>query len=483
MERILDDVEPKLVFKYFEDLTRIPRDSGNEEMVCEYLFQFAQSHGFEYYKDEAKNVLLKVPATKGYENKPVVIIQGHMDMVCEKNEGTSHDFTREPISFEVEDDKIIAKETTLGADDGIGIAFALALAADETACHPPLEIVCTSDEERGMTGAEAFDTGLLKGRTLVNLDADDEGIFIAGSAGGPVIRIEIPIVKEKAVDGMKALHISVKGLMGGHSGEDIHRGRANANKLLNRILAAVGREVAYSLSDISGGLKYNAIPREASAIIYVGENDIKKTVDIVNKMEGAFKAEYYSTEPGLYVTAGIIKGNGTTLNEDSKNRINDFIMFSECGIIRMHAELEGVESSVSVGTVRLEGDNAVILTMTRSSVESIYMDTYYKVIRLAEMMGGTTEIMSNCPEWEFNPKSKIIDLFSSVYEELFCKKAKILVLHAGLECGVIGKKIPEYVDMIAAGPDIRNLHTVGEYVTISSVQKFWKLFKEVFKRL
>ncbi len=485
MERVLAGLEPKEVFGYFEDLTRIPRESGNEDMVCDYLIHFAEENGFAWQKDEMKNLLIRVPATEGYEDHPTVIVQGHIDIVCEKNAGTVHDFTKDPVKVEIEGDKVIAKETTLGADDGMGIALAMALATDKTACHPPLELVCTSDEERGMTGVEEFDASVLKGRVLINLDADDEGVFVVGCAGGPVVRIELPISWEKAESGFEPIHIQIKGLKGGHSGEDIHRGRANSNKLLIRLLGAVGRKMPYRVSDISGGLKYNAIPREAEAVIYVPAAQKTEALAVAAEMEKIFKSEFYSIENDLEVTAeAFAEGSEKVLTADAQSRLADFIMLSDCGIVRMSPQLEGVvESSVSVGVVRLEGEKAVVLTMTRSSTESMYMDMYYKIVRLAEIMGGTTEMMSNCPEWEFNPNSEIKKLFENVYREMFQKEPKLLVLHAGLECGVFAKKIPEYVDMIAAGPDIRDLHTPGEYVTISSVQKFWKFFKEVFKNL
>lgn len=485
MNRVLAEIEPNNVFHFFEDLTRIPRGSGNEDMVCSYLIKFAEDNGFSWAKDEMKNLLIRVPATSGYENHPTVIIQAHTDIVCEKNENTIHDFEKDPVKVEIDGDKIIAKETTLGADDGMGIAIAMALATDKTASHPPLELVFTSDEERGMTGVEAFDASVLKGRTLINLDADDEGVFVVGCAGGPVVRIEIPVSWEPVGSGFEPVHIRVHGLKGGHSGEDIHRGRANSNKLLVRILNAIGRSMDYRISQISGGLMYNAIPREAEALIYAPAGQISEVISLTAEMQDIFKNEYRSIENDLEAIATPCDAKAEkVLKADAQKRLVDFITLSECGIVRMSPQLEGVvESSVSLGVVRLEDEKAVVLTMTRSSTESMYMNMYYNIVRLAELAGGTTQMMSNCPEWEFNPNSAIKELFGSVYEEMFNKKPKFLVLHAGLECGVFAKKIPEYVDMIAAGPDIRDLHTPGEYVTISSVQRFWKFFKEALRRL
>ncbi len=485
MDRVLKDLEPKLVLEYFEDLTRIPRGSGNEDQVCDYLIKFAEKNGFSWHKDHMKNLLIRVPATPGYEDHPTVIVQGHTDMVCEKNADTVHDFEKDPIKMEIEGDKIIAKETTLGADDGIGIALAMAIASDKTIPHPPLELVCTSDEERGMTGVEAFDTSLLKGRILINLDATDEGVFVVGCAGGPVVRVEIPIAYEKAPQGYAPIHIKITGLKGGHSGEDIHRGRANSIKLISRIINDIGRNMPYKMAEITGGLKYNAIPREAQAILLVPNDTKEKAIDIAKKMTENFAREYYSIENDLLVTAEEInKTYETVLTDISATKIMDFITLAQCGIVRMNHQLEGVvESSVSLGVINLEGDKAVIQTMTRSSSESMYMDMYYNIERLAQNVGAKTFIMSNCPEWEYNPHSAIKNVFESTFEEIFNKKPKFLVLHAGLECGVFAKKIPEYVDMIAAGPDLRDLHTPGEYIIISSLQRFWQFFKEVFKKL
>jgi len=485
MKRILENIEPCYVFRYFEDLTRIPRGSGNEDMVCEYLIKFAKDHEFTYYKDDMKNVLINVPAPPGYENHPVIILQAHTDMVCEKNEETIHDFTKDPIKIEIEGDKVIAKETTLGADDGMGIALAMALATDPEAAHPALEIVCTSDEERGMSGVEFFDASVLKGRTLINLDADDEGVFVVGCAGGPVIRTEIPVVWENVTDEFIPLQIKIAGLKGGHSGEDIHRGRGNSNILLNRILRRIESAMHYYISEVSGGLQYNAIPREAEATIFVPNKNLEEVLKIVNEMTAIFKNEYYLIEDDMKISVEkVVAVSRRVLSKESQKRFMNFITFSECGITRMNLQLDGVvESSVSVGVVRTEADKLIVMTMTRSSMKSMYMEMYYKIVKLAQEVKGKIQILNNCPEWEFNPKSEVKQLFEKTYEEIFDKKPKVTVLHAGLECGIFAKKIPEYVDMIAVGPDIRDLHTPGEYVFISSVQKFYKFFKEVFKRL
>lgn len=491
MERVLQNIEPKEVLAYFEDLSRIPRESGNEMAVTDYLISFAKEHGLKWYRDDFLNVLIRKKATRGYENRPGVILQGHTDMVCEKNGDTVHDFTKDPIKLVVEGDRITADGTTLGADDGIGIAIALAFMADEKSEHPDLELLCTSDEERGMGGVEGFDVNLLKGRILINLDADDEGVFVVGCAGGPAVRTEIPVTREEVLLNRVAMRVEVRNLKGGHSGEDIHRGRANSIKLMGRILMALEREVELQLVDITGGLKYNAIPREAEALIYVKNEDVEKAQIIVGKMQEIFRNEYYLTDKDVTLNAIILhdeknefNGGNKPLNKASLKALINYVCFAETGIVRMNMELKDtVESSVSLGVIRMEKDKVIFETLTRSSIESVYMEMYYKLQRLAESVGGETILMSNCPEWEYNPDSYIKSVFEETYKRMYGKDPEIWILHAGLECGVFKKKIFGAIDMIAAGPDVRDLHTPGEYFTISSLSRFWDFFREAMKSI
>lgn len=486
--RVLQDIEPKEVFRYFEDLTRIPRESGNEGQAVKYLIAFAKKNGLEWYLDEYLNVLIRKKASPGYEGHPGVILQGHSDMVCEKNAGTQHDFEKDPIKIEIEGDKIIAKETTLGADDGIGVALALALLADKNAQHPALELVCTSDEERGMVGAENFDIGLLKGKILINLDANEEGVFIVGCAGGPAISTEIPLEREAAAEGLKAIRLKLSGLLGGHSGEDINRGRANSIKLMVRLLMAIQRELPFKLADFRAGLKYNAIPREAETLILVSEKDVEKVQSVVAETGADLKKEYRVADKDIAVSAvadgDALTYQGDVLTEKSTEALLDYICFAESGILRMDMEFKDtVESSVSIGNIHLDDDKAILQTLTRSSLKSVYMETYYKIERLAKHVGGTLSLMSNCPEWEYDPNSSIKEIFNETYRKMYGKDANNLIIHAGLECGVFKKNAVSPLDMIAAGPDARNLHTPGEYLSISSTARFWDFFQEVIKRI
>lgn len=483
-KRILEHVEPVEVFRYFEDLTRIPRESGNEAAVCQYLAEFAQAHHLEYTTDDAHNIIMRKPAGQGFADRPGVILQAHMDMVCEKNAGVEHNFDTDPIAVTVEGDKVIAKETTLGADDGIGVALALAVLADDSRAYPALEFVCTADEERGMTGVEALDCSGLQGEILINLDSDDEGIFIIGCAGGPVVKVFLPIRRETAPGDAAFLEIGVTGLLGGHSGEDIHRCRANSIKLLSRILSTVRESVDFALADCMGGLKYNAIPREARAVIAVDPADVETVTRMVASYQAIVSKEYRFSDPEIVISCTPAEPAAQVLTRDSRDSLLDYLYFTQSGVIRMNPEFpEIVESSVSLGVVRLEAEQAVIQVMTRSSVKSMYEEMFHHIRRLTERHGATYQVMSCCPEWEYDPDSRVKRIAGELYEELFGRTPKYLILHAGVECGDLGEKAPRKLDMISMGPDIRNLHAPGEYVTISSMKTFWKFFREFLVRL
>ena len=439
-DRILGNTEPKEVFHYFEDLTCIPRESGNEAAVCAYLVEFAKAHGLEYQTDDAHNIIMRRSAGKGFEDRAGVILQAHMDMVCEKNAGVEHDFAKDPISFEIEGDKIIARDTTLGADDGIGVALALAILADKSREYPALEFVCTADEERGMTGVEAFDVSTLR--------------------------------------------ISVRGLLGGHSGEDIHRCRANSIKLLCRLLYTLKESVALSLVDFMGGLKYNAIPREAEAIIAVPAGDVAKVEELTAAYQTVVAKEYRFSDPDISITCAAADAARQVMTKASRDGLLNYLYFTQSGIVRMNPEFPDiVESSVSLGVVRLEAEQAVIHVMTRSSMKSMYEEMFCHIRRLTELHGATYEVMSCCPEWEYDPDSGVKKTCGELYQKLYGKAPKYMVLHAGLECGELGEKAPRKLDMISLGPDVRNLHSPGEYVTISSTQKVWHFLRELLCQL
>ncbi len=483
-DRLLVHTEPVDVFRYFEDLTFIPRESGNEKEVSDYLVSFAKEHNLEYHQDAYYNVLIRKEASSGYEEHPGVIVQAHMDMVCEKNEDVIHDFKKDPIVFEVEDDRIIAKNTTLGADDGIGVAFGLALLADDSVRHPAIELVCTSDEERGMQGIENFDFSQLRGDYVINIDSDDEGMLVVGCAGGPVVKVELPIKRIPADHSKTYYKVMIRGLRGGHSGEDIHRGRANANKLLVRVLKELERKINFNLSNITGGLKYNAIPRNAEAVIGIAAEDNLVLKEIIQKYNDVFHDEYRINDPGILVDLIPQEGIDFTLDLASKRKLLDYIDFTETGIVRMDQDYpQFVESSVSLGTVAIINDRAELWIMTRSSKKSQYTAMFQKIISLTEAFGGLYEVMSECPAWEFDSESQLKKKFEMIYREMYGKDPSFMILHAGVEPSEFAEKVGRKLDMISLGPDIRDLHAPGEYVSISSTQRVWECFKRLIESL
>lgn len=486
-ERVMDNIEPKVVFKYFQDLSEIPRGSGNEKKASEYIIEFAKENDLEWYSDDAYNVIIRKDAYEGYEDHPTVILQGHIDMVCEKNQDTIHNFEKDPIKLIVEGDVVRADGTTLGADNGLGVSMILTILSDENIEHPRLEAVFTTNEETGMSGAEELDKEKLEGEILINLDANDEGYFVVGCAGGPAVMTEIPVERIKGkYDPYKKLKLKIRGLIGGHSGEDIHRGRANAIKLMVRSLMAIDREMDLHLAEFDSGVQYNAIPREADAIILVREENINMIKSIVDNMNKVFKNEYRVTDNQVELTVSILEEItcDDPLTKKSKDDLLNYLYLADNGIVRMNMDFEDtVESSLSIGVVRLDKDRVLIQTLTRSSLESMYMDMYYKILKLAEISGGNTSIISNCLEWEYNPRSDIKDIFEKTYLDMYGEEAKSMILHAGLECGIFSKNLDRSLDIVAAGPNIRDLHTPGEYFTISSTSRFWDFLLEVLKRL
>lgn len=490
-ERILSEIEPKEVFRHFEDLTRIPRESGKEQQVTDHLIRFAVEHGLEWQRDEFLNVVIRKKAASGYEDRPGVILQAHSDMVCEKNSNVAHDFYRDPLPLLVSEDRISAVGTTLGADNGLGVALAMAILADHDARHPALEFLCTSDEERGMTGAIQFDFSQLTGKYLLNLDGSDMGVLVIGCAGGPGVQTELKGERLTKDAGWVEMRLAIKGLTGGHSGEDIHRGRASAIKLLGRLLATVERTSELRLCQISGGQKYNAIPREAEATISLPKDKAETARLEVERLVQQIKKEYRITESGLDVSITLegeadqrIGRELLPLDPKTTQAVLDFINLCQNGVVRMDPEFgDLVESSVSLGIVRTEGDLVTFQSLTRSSMESIYDELYFGIKRLARRVGAKTSIISDCPEWSYDPNSELRRVCQNVYRDMFASEPQVLVLHAGLECGVFYKSAGRYLDIVAMGPDIRDLHAPGEYIIISSVQRFWEYFNQVLSAI
>lgn len=474
------DLEPKIVWKHFDEIRKIPRCSKHEEKIREYIVNFAKQHGLEYQVDKAGNVVVRKPASSGMENKPMVVLQAHMDMVCEKNKDVDHDFSKDPIKVKIEGEWVTAEGTTLGADDGIGVATALAILEDKNLKHPPIEALFTVDEETGLTGAFALEKDFLKGRTMINLDSEEFGIIYVGCAGGGDSTIKLAVKKEKVPDGMKVMHVFVKGLKGGHSGCDIHEQRGNAIKILARILWKVKKEMEMRIIDISGGDKHNAIPREAEATVAV--KDAERFREIVNSEAKDILEEIKPVDPDMKVEISEAKGE-EGLDKESSYKVIDLLYALPHGVLAMSYDIPDlVETSTNLAKVRLEGDKVTVVMSSRSSSKTELQATRDRIRAIAELAGAEVEEGSTYPGWKPNLDSKILKIAKEVFKEMFGKEPEIKAIHAGLETGVIGEKFPG-MDMISIGPDVRNPHTPDEKVHIGSVEKFYRYVAKILERV
>ena len=476
--RVLSEIEPKKVMEYFEDLCRIPHGSSNTKAVSDYCVNFAKKHGFTYYQDNLNNVIIICPASNGYENAPAVIIQGHLDMVCEKEHGYDFDFTKDALRLKVDGDFISAEGTTLGGDDGIAVAMALAVMADDEIPHPEIEAVFTVDEETGMTGASAIDLSMLKGKTLLNIDSEEEGVLTVSCAGGSCTKSIIP-VKYSTQNG-NIYKIIIDGLVGGHSGVEINKGRGNANILMGRFLYAVSKTVKMNIAELEGGMKDNAIPLSATAVI-VCDGDICDTVEKYNKI---FKNEYKNTDANVNIRVKYLGSySRKAVDEKSTKRIVSYLMAVPNGIQNMSSDIEGlVQTSLNLGILRLNFDEMSACFSVRSSLSSEKQRINASLEALSEAFGGYVEISGDYPAWEYKKDSKLRTIMTDVYKEQYGCEPKIEAIHAGLECGIFCGKI-DGLDCVSFGPNLLEIHTVRERMSISSVQRVWSYLKEVLKRL
>ena len=479
---VLKDLQPERVFYYFEEITKIPHGSGNTKQISDYLVGFAREHGLKYIQDESNNVIIFKDASKGYEKAPCVILQGHMDMVCEKTPESSHDFTKDPLELVVEGDYVSAKDTTLGGDDGIAVAYALALLEDGSLCHPALEVLITVDEEIGLLGAAALDTTPLKGRYLINLDSEEEGYLWVGCAGGLTAQTNIP-VKYQEADGMK-YEITVSGLLGGHSGSEIDKNRANATLLLGRFLFEAREKGPYVLAEIEGGQKDNAIPRTARALILTDEETGAEIQKFAGEFTRNLQKEYTGSDDGITVTAEA-RGTGKepVLHPVSLEKVLFFLIHYPNGIQKMCGYMEGlVETSCNLGITRLTPEGLACSASVRSSVATEKKALADKIAYLTEFLGGEYKAEGDYPSWEYKQDSRLRPYMVDVYEKLFHVKPQVRVIHAGLECGLFYEKIPG-LDCVSLGPDMKDIHTTEEQLSISSVQKVWEYLLEVLKNM
>ena len=475
---VLGHLEPKEVFGYFEDICNIPHGSGNMDKISQFCVNFAKEQGLEYILDDMKNVIIIKEATPGYEEADPVIIQGHLDMVCEKRPDKEKDFLTEGLDLCTDGELIWADGTTLGGDDGIAVAYALALLAAKDLAHPRLEVVLTVDEETGLYGAEAVDLSMLKGKKLINIDSEDEGVFTVGCAGGLTLGCDIPVFTEE-VEGVM-YELKVTGLLGGHSGVEIDRGRANANVLLGRVLQKLDKEAGVDIIKMAGGTKDNAIPRLATAEILVAPEQVEKLETIVKAEEAVFKNEFHASDAdvALELTA---KGSATAEVLDATSKITVIHTLNNIpnGIQSFSMDIKGlVETSLNMGIMTMDGESLKMSFAVRSSLESAKKYLTDRVVLFVEMLGGACDIKGDYPGWAYNPTSELRETFIRVYERMYGKAPVVEAIHAGLECGLFTKKI-EGLDSISVGPNMHNVHTSEETLEVGSVQRTWDFLCQV----
>ena len=480
---MLTDLEPKVLWDHFSALNAVPRPSKQETRVIEFMLQFGKQLGLPTQKDEVGNVIIKKPATKGMENKATLCLQSHLDMVHQKNAETQFDFNTEGIQMWVDGDWVKANGTTLGADNGIGVASIMAVLASKDLAHPPLEALFTIDEETGMTGALNLKGGLLHAKYLLNLDTEDDHELTIGCAGGVDVTATGAYKTGAGANDTKGFRISVKGLTGGHSGMDIHLGRANANKLMNRVLLSAADQFSIHVSSIDGGSLRNAIPRESVSEIAVPAVHEKTFQEFIKSQGAIVKQEYAVTDPHLTLTADPINSPSVIFESEFQYRLLRALYACPVGIYRMSPDVDRlVQTSNNLARVLIKEGAYTIQCLTRSSVDSEKMDLAQALKSCFELAGSNVTFTGSYPGWTPHPGSDLVKLMSGLYKELFKKEAQINAVHAGLECGILGKNYPD-MQMISFGPNIRGAHSPDEKVQISSVQKFWTYLLETLKKI
>ena len=459
----------KTALGYFYDISKIPRGSGNEKGASDYLAAFGKELGLETVQDSLLNVLIRKPGTKGREGEEPVVLQAHIDMVCEKNKGVNHDFLKDPIIPVIEGDWIKARGTTLGADNGAGLAIIMAVLAAQSLSHPPVEAVFTANEEAGMTGATGFDTSLLRGGRFINLDSFEEGVITVSCAAGADVDIYIPAGRQTAPDGFTAYEIMVKGLTGGHSGIDIHRGFANANLLMGRLLNELDF-MEFHLSRIDGGAQRNSIPRECSAVISFREDDLDTVKSLAARMEAEFKSGYPG-DGGLYITFEKTEPVKSVVTGESFRNILTCILLTPVGVLQMSPHIEGlVQTSCNLGVVITDESGVKLSVFPRSSSRRSQAETIDRLASMADSLDARIVIANEKPPWEYRENSPLREKAAGVYKDLFGKEVLIEAIHAGLECGIFAQKMPD-ADIIVIGPNIRGAHSPDERMSLSSLNR------------
>ena len=479
---VIENLEPKLVWKHFDEIRKIPRCSKHEENIIEHTVNFAKKHYLEYKKDKLGNIVIKKPASKGMESKPTVVLQGHMDMVCEKNSDVEHDFSKDPIKLKLKGDILTADGTTLGADNGIGLAISFAILEDTSLKHGPIEALFTVDEETGLTGAFAMESDMLTGKILLNLDSEDFGVITVGCAGGGDSQVKLPIKTKQINEDIDSLTIKVYGLRGGHSGVDIQEQRGNAVKILTRMLWKA-KDFNFKISDIKGGDKHNAIPREAKASIAINKSDKDKFISTLKSEEKNILEEIKPIDPNFKVDIEENDEYKTTLTSDSQIHLLNLLHGLPHGIDKMSYEIPNlVETSTNLASVSLNKDDAAIHLSTRSSIKSALQDFRDRIRAVAELSGATVKEDDPYPGWKPNLNSNILKLSKKIFKDMYNTEPKVEAIHAGLECGIIGEKFPG-MDMISIGPTIKYPHSPEEQVHVSTVNKFYKYVLKILENV
>lgn len=478
---VLENLQPQKVFHFFEEICNIPHGSRNTKQISDYLVQFAKDRDLTCYQDELNNVIIKKDATAGYEASEPIIIQGHMDMVCEKENDCDIDFEKDGIRLMIDGDFVTADGTTLGGDDGIAVAYALAILDSDDIPHPALEVVITVDEEIGMLGAFDMDLSMLKGHKMLNIDSDVEGHFLTSCAGGMSLIADIPVKRTTQVG--LAAEIVLTGLAGGHSGSEIDKEHGNADILMGRVFSALADVTPFGVITMAGGLKDNAIPRECKAAILLPEESLATACDAVKALEAALKNEYIKSDAGIQILVqpmGIQKAD--ILDYASVNRVLCYLRMVPNGILHMSQVMPGlVETSLNLGILELTDEALHTVTSIRSSVSSRKEDVKNRVAMVVELLGGEITVEGDYPAWEYKDKSDVRTEIAAVYKDLFDEEPVFEAIHAGLECGIFSGKIKD-LDCVSFGPNNYDIHTPKERLSISSTERMWRLILEFLKR-
>lgn len=483
-KQVLVNIEPQKVFHYFEEISKIPRGSGNTKLISDYCQDFAAKHNFKYVRDEYNNIIIFKPGTAGYEDSKPVMIQGHLDMVCEKEENSEIDFAKDGLSLAVKDGLVYAEGTTLGADDGIAVAYALAILDSEDIDHPALEVIFTVDEEIGMLGASALDTSSLSSNIMLNLDTEDEGYFLVSCAGGVTASCILPVKRVKA-KGYEAV-LKIEGLTGGHSGIEIDKCRANANQLMGRLLYSLCYDYEFYIDYVRGGNKDNAIARSCEArLIFSEKTDLIELDKTVKDLLMTYQWEFESTDPDLDIVleCTLSPMMADVLSEDSTKKVITTLYSHPGGVQKMSRDIDGlVQTSLNMGILDTDESEVKMSFSVRSSVSAEKVELLTRIECLMKYMGGKVILDGDYPAWEFRKDSPLRDLMVEVFEEQYGTEPVVYAVHAGVECGIFADKI-DNLDCVSFGPELKNIHTTRETMNIASVQRTWNLLLETLKRL